>query len=139
MDDSIPVPFTRWRIGLDPLLGLLPGTGDWIGWAIATHVMVSAAQLGAGAPLLLRMFGNILVDAATGLVPILGDVFDAGWKANVRNLRLLEVHVADPARTARASRWRVAAVLGVTALSLVAGAWGVYTVVREVVRWLFGG
>lgn len=139
MDNSIRVPFTGWRIGLDPLLGLLPGTGDLIGWAVSVHLMVAAAQLGGGAALLLRMLGNIMVDAATGVVPILGDLFDAAWKANVRNLRLLEEHVADPTTTARRSKWRVGAVLGLTALSLGGAAWGLYTVIRELVLRLFGG
>ena len=135
MDDSIPIPFTKWRIGLDPLLGFLPGTGDWIGWAVAFHVLVGAAQLGASASVLLRMFGNIAIDAIVGIVPLFGDLFDAGWKANVRNLKLLEQHVADPSAAKQGSRLRVGAVLGGTVLTLGGAAWGLYTVVREVVLW----
>lgn len=137
MDDSIPIPFTNWRIGLDPLLGFLPGMGDWIGWAISFNLMVAAAQLGASASVLLRMLGNLTIDAIVGVVPLFGDLFDAGWKANVRNLKLLEQHVSDPATATRGSRLRVGAVLGGTVLTLGGAAWGIYTVVREVVRLLF--
>ncbi len=136
-DDLVRVPGTTWRVGIDPLLGLVPGTGDWIGWAISFHLMIAAAQLGAGAPLLVRMFWNILVDAVTGLVPVAGDVVDAGYKANSRNLRLLEAHVSDPSRTARASRFRVAAVLGGAGLILVGAAWGMYRLARAVLQWVF--
>jgi hypothetical protein len=136
-DDLVRIPGTKWRVGIDPLLGLVPGTGDWIGWAISFHLMIAAAQLGAGAPLLVRMFWNILVDAVTGLVPVAGDVVDAGFKANSRNLRLLEAHVSDPSRTARASKLRVAAVLVGAGLILVGAAWGMYRLIRALLLWVF--
>jgi hypothetical protein len=91
MDDAIPIPFTRLRIGIDPILGLLaPGVGDGI--AALTHVTLlwSAFRVGASRVLLLRMALNAAIDAAFGAVPILGDVFDVGWKANRRNLILLD-------------------------------------------------
>jgi len=137
MDDSIPVPFTNWRIGLDPLLGFLPGMGDWMGWAISFNLMVAAAQLGTSASVLTRMLGNLAIDAIFGIVPLFGDLFDAGWKANVRNLKLLEQHVADPSAAKQGSRLRVGAVLGGTVLTLAGAAWGLYTVVREIVLVLF--
>ncbi len=124
LDDLVRVPGTRRRVGLDPLLGLLPGVGDWVGWAAASHLLVAAARLGAPTPVILRMAGNALVDAVVGSVPLLGDVFDLGWKANRRNLGLLERVVADPAAAARASRWVVGTVLagtlGVTVATAVA-------------------
>ena len=137
MDDLVRIPGTKWRVGLDPLLGLVPGTGDWIGWAISFNLMIAAAQLGAGAPLLVRMFWNILVDAVTGVVPVAGDVVDAGFKANMRNLRLLEAHVSDPSRTGRASKLRVAAVLVGAGLILGGAAWGMYRLIRALLLWVF--
>jgi hypothetical protein len=137
MDELVRIPGTKWRVGIDPLLGLVPGTGDWIGWAISFHLMIAAAQLGAGAPLLVRMFGNILLDAVTGLVPVAGDVVDAAYKANSKNLRLLEAHVADPSHTARASKLRVAAVLGGAGLFLIGAAWGMYRLIRALLLWVF--
>ena len=136
-DDLVRIPGTKWRVGLDPLLGLIPGTGDWIGWAVSFHLMVAAAQLGAGSALLVRMFGNIMVDVLTGVFPFVGDLFDAGWKANSRNLELLEAHFADPDRTARVSKWRVGAVLVGAALILIGAAWALFWVFRQVLGFIF--
>jgi hypothetical protein len=114
LDDLVRVPGTRRRVGVDPVLGLLPGVGDWVGWAASAHLLVAGARLGAPATVILRMAGNALVDAAVGAVPLLGDLFDLGWKANRRNLVLLERLVAQPAATVRASRMVVGMVLAVT-------------------------
>ena len=123
LDDLIRVPLTRRTVGLDPLIGLVPGLGDWAGWAASAHLLVASARLGASAPLILRMAVNALLDAVVGSVPVLGDLFDLGWKANRRNLVLLESLVADPAATKRSSRLLVGTVLivtfGVTALTAV--------------------
>jgi hypothetical protein len=130
LDDFVRVPGTRWRFGLDPVLGLVPGLGDWMGWAVSVHLLVAAVQAGVPGATLVRMAGNIAVDALVGVVPLLGDLFDAAWKANVRNLALLERHVADPARARRASALLVVGVLGVTVLLLVAGAWAGISLLR---------
>lgn len=137
MDGLIPIPGTRWRVGLDPLLGLFPAAGDWAAWTISFYLVVSAARLGAGAPLLARMLGNILLDALTGTVPLLGDLFDVAWKANDRNLALLEAHVAHLERTARRSKWLVGGVLAGGAGLLVGAAWGVWWVLSTVVGLVF--
>jgi hypothetical protein len=137
LDDLVRVPGTKWRVGLDPLFGLIPGVGDWLGWAVSLHLLVSAAQLGVGGALLIRMLGNVVVDGIVGLVPLLGDLFDAAWKANDRNLRLLEAHVAHPERTAVRSRLVVGAVLAVSGATLVAAAWATWWLARAVTGWLF--
>ncbi len=90
LDDAIAIPGTEWRIGIDPLLGLVPGIGDVLGAVLSGWLVVVAARLGAPRAVLARMGLNVAIDAAVGAVPILGDAFDAGWKANSRNLRLLE-------------------------------------------------
>ena len=127
LDDLVPIPGTSWRVGLDPLLGLLPGVGDWMSWAVSLHIMWSAARLGAGPSLLLRMLGNQALDAVAGAVPLVGDLFDLGWKANSRNLALLETYVADPVRVRAQSRTKVAGVLlaslGLVAASVWAAVW----------------
>jgi hypothetical protein len=123
LDDLVRIPGTGRRVGLDPLIGLLPGVGDWAGWVASAHLLVAAARLGAPASVILRMAGNALLDAVVGSVPVLGDLFDLGWKANRRNLALLERLVAEPAATVRASRALVGTVLaatfGVTAAAAV--------------------
>jgi hypothetical protein len=89
MDQSIVLP-NGYRIGLDPILGLLPGIGDLLGASISTWMVYEAARLGTPKRVLLRMFGNIFAELLVGTIPILGDAFDAVWKANTRNMRLLE-------------------------------------------------
>jgi hypothetical protein len=122
----VPIPGTAWRIGLDPLIGLVPGVGDALGAVASLYVVVLALRAGAPASVAGRMVANLLVDAVVGAVPLLGDVFDAGFKANVRNVALFEAWVADPARTGRASRALAAAVVGLAAILLAAAAYGTW-------------
>lgn len=90
-DDVYRIPFTSKRIGLEPLLGLIPGVGDAAGLLVATYVPFEAWRNGAPRPLIKAMLKTIAIDAAVGLVPILGDVFDATYRANRRNAtRLIE-------------------------------------------------
>ncbi len=138
LDDLIRVPGTQWRVGLDPLLGLLPGVGDWVSWVVSMNLLITAGQLGASPWLLLRMFGNLALDAVLGAVPFLGDAFDLGWKANARNLKLLEAHVANPERTRAASRWVVGGVLVGTTGLVVASAWTALWVLRQTLGFLGG-
>ncbi|HZB27184.1 MAG TPA: DUF4112 domain-containing protein, partial [Gemmatimonadales bacterium] len=105
LDNAITVPGTRFRFGLDALIGLVPGIGDAIGAVFSSFIVYQAARLGASNATLARMVGNVALDTVVGQVPLLGDLFDAGWKANSRNLDLLEAHLERPASTARASRW----------------------------------
>ncbi len=138
LDDLIPIPGTSWRVGLDPLLGLVPGVGDWIGWAASLHLLGSAVRAGADGATLLRMAGNVMLDAVVGAVPVLGDAFDLAWKANDRNLRLLERVVADPSHTRRASRGVVVAVVGGTVALLGAASVGSFLLLRWVVGAVVG-
>jgi hypothetical protein len=93
-DAGFRIPGTRFRIGLDALIGLVPGLGDLIGAGVALWVVLEAADLGASGFLLLRMLLNVAVDTVGGTLPIAGDVFDALWRANLKNVRLLERHLA---------------------------------------------
>jgi hypothetical protein len=125
LDDAIPIPGTPWRIGIDPLLGLLPGLGDLLGAVLSSWLLLIAARMGAPRTVVARMALNVALDTIVGIVPGLGDVFDAAWKANARNLALLEAWRARPIATERASRARVglmlAAVLALAAAVLYGG------------------
>jgi hypothetical protein len=125
LDDAIPIPGTQWRIGIDPLLGLVPGLGDALGAILSTWLIVVAARLGAPVSVLARMGANVAIDAAAGAIPLAGDLFDAGWKANVRNLRLVETWLDRPSPTRRTSRVVVLGIalgtLAVVAALLFAG------------------
>jgi len=121
LDNSIPIPGTRFRVGLESIVGLVPGLGDVVGGAFSAWIVLQAARLGAPRSLLARMGWNLLVDTAVGAVPLLGDLFDAGFKANLRNLALLERHVQEPRASRRASRGFVA-VLALLLILLLVGA-----------------
>lgn len=89
LDSSIVLP-GGYRIGLDGFIGLVPGVGDLVGAVLATYIIVESARLGASKWLLARMMLNVLVETAIGVIPVLGDLFDFAWKANNRNVALLE-------------------------------------------------
>lgn len=134
LDAAVQVPGTRVRVGLDPILGLVPGLGDVAGAGLAGYSVLLAARLGAPRSVVLRMLGNVAVDTLVGTVPFLGDLFDVGWKANLRNVALLERYLERPASTGAASRTVVALVLGALALLGVAGAVLAVVVVRALIQ-----
>lgn len=99
MDNSINIPIINYRIGLDALIGLIPGFGDAAGLLLSSFIVLQAVRLGAPQATLMRMVLNIGIEALIGLIPVLGDLFDATFKANVRNVRLLQLALGrQPAR-----------------------------------------
>ncbi|MFM2312515.1 MAG: hypothetical protein RLZZ04_1791 [Cyanobacteriota bacterium] len=93
LDNAIAIPGTKISFGLDPILGLLPGGGDTVTGGIAAYIVIEAARMGISREILWKMVGNILIDSFAGTVPVVGDLFDLGWKANVKNIELLEKHL----------------------------------------------
>jgi len=93
MDSAFLIPGTNRRVGLDPLIGLVPVIGDIAGMVIASYIVYEARRLGAPRWLIWRMMGNVVFDGAVGAVPLAGDLFDAAFKANRRNVRLLRKHL----------------------------------------------
>jgi Domain of unknown function (DUF4112) len=119
LDDSIPIPGTSFRIGVESIIGLIPGAGDLAGGAFSLYILLQAARMGVPRTLLARMGWNLVVDVVVGAVPLLGDLFDAGFKANMRNLSLLERHVERPVASAKSSRRFVALLALLVGLCLV--------------------
>jgi len=132
LDSAIGIPGTRYRFGLDAIVGLVPGIGDAIGAIFSTYIIFRAARLGASNAILTRMIGNVAVDTIVGEIPLLGDLFDVGFKSNLRNLSLLEQHVHRPAAASAQSR-RVLLVLGVGLLALLVGVVALGVVVAQLV------
>src|SRR6476469_9197511 len=120
LDDLIRIPGTNIGIGLDPIIGLIPGVGDMIGGLMSSYILMVAAQEGAPASVLARMLGNIALDSLVGVVPVVGDLFDVGMKSNRRNVDLLDRYLATPTKTKAASRGVIALVL-LAALLLIVG------------------
>lgn len=92
LDDAIPIPVVGYRVGIDPIVGLLPVSGDAVGAVLSSHIIAEAAFAGVPPKTLARMAAYVALDAVGGSVPIAGDVFDAVWKANQRNVALFEAH-----------------------------------------------
>lgn len=93
MDSLFAIPGTRIRLGLDAILGLVPVAGDLLAQAISTYIIWEAHQLGVSKFTLLRMLGNTLLDTVVGAVPLVGDAFDVAFRANMKNMRLLQRHL----------------------------------------------
>jgi hypothetical protein len=130
-DELFRIPGTRIRFGLDALVGLIPGVGDALTGGVSVYLLVTATRMGAPPSVVARMAGNVALDLLVGAIPLLGDLFDLGWKANVRNVRLLEQHAIDPLGARRSSR----IVLWVAVLSIVGLVVGVaWAAVRVLAR-----
>ncbi len=116
LDSAIRLP-GGFRIGLDGLIGLVPGVGDLLGAVLSSYIVIEAARMKVGGSVLMRMVGNIALELGVGLVPVAGDLFDFAFKANTRNVRLIEAYLDQPQATRRRSRWQVrAALLALAAL-----------------------
>ena len=103
-DQAFAVPGTQWRFGVDALFGLIPGLGDVAGALVAVYALRVARNLGAPAAVQLQMLSNVALDALVGTVPLVGDLFDFAFKAQTRNLALLDAWMDTPHETARRSR-----------------------------------
>ncbi|MFC3615950.1 DUF4112 domain-containing protein [Lutimaribacter marinistellae] len=113
LDAAFRLPGTRIRFGWDSVLGLVPGVGDALTVAPAAYILKIAHDTDAPTALLARMAANVVIDWITGLVPIVGDLLDVGYKANLRNVALLREHVEKQhshatAQTQRPGRFRSA-------------------------------
>lgn len=105
LDSAIAIPGTRFRIGLDPIIGLIPGAGDFVGTALSAYIVIEAARLGLPKSAVGQMVFNILLESVVGAVPVVGDWFDFAWKANLKNIELLETHLSVAKETQKPSRW----------------------------------
>jgi hypothetical protein len=98
LDDRFSVPGTNIRFGIDAIIGLIPGVGDAISATLSSYLIWRAHKMGVSKFTLARMAGNTVVDTVVGVVPLIGDVLDVGFRANRRNLELLRRHVEKTRR-----------------------------------------
>lgn len=135
LDQCILLP-GGFRIGIDPIIGLIPAFGDVLSTVLSLYLVYQAALLGLRKRVLLRMIANVAVEALVGTFPVLGDVFDAVWKANMRNLRLIELHYA-PSNAGRSQGKILFWIFCVIAVFLLGYMTVVYLILRGILS-LFG-
>ncbi len=119
-DRAFGIPGTKWRVGLESLVGLLPVGGDVVGLGISIYILWQVVQFNLPKTILLRMVFNIAIDALVGAVPILGDLFDMTWKANTKNVSLLEAHLQEPTQSHSADKRFLWLLFGGLLVALVA-------------------
>lgn len=133
LDNAIPIPGTGYRVGIDPILGLLPGGGDTVAGALGAYIIVEAARMGLPRKVVGQMVGNIIFDSLVGIVPVLGDLFDVGWKANVRNIALLEKHLHLTPHNRKSDRFFIIGLIIVLTLIVI----GFAALTVAIIRWLW--
>lgn len=124
LDGLFRIPGTNWRVGLDALVGLVPGVGDFATSAASLYILAAGVRYGVPKVTLLRMGANIAIDYLLGSIPLVGDIFDAAWKSNQKNVRLLRERAlisAPEAKRGRISDWLFLAVMILVLLVLLAG------------------
>ena len=136
LDEGIRIPGTRIRIGLDPILGLIPGAGDAAGAVLAGAIVLESVRQGIDRVGVLRMAANIAIDTVIGTVPVIGDLFDAGWKGNQKNLAILERHLAEPSVAKRADRAVVVLIGGGLLVVCLTAIVAALLVTAKVLGWL---
>jgi hypothetical protein len=119
LDNSISIPGTGWKIGLDPIVGLIPGIGDLIGAVLSAYIVLEAARADVPGFTLVRMLANVGFDTLVGAVPAVGDLFDAAWKSNTRNVALLERHLSKQGASPVPRRGYSVGALILTAIALL--------------------
>lgn len=134
MDEAVSIPGTRMRLGIDAVLGLLPGVGDVIGALLSSWIIAGALRHRVPPLVIARMVLNVAIDLLFGAVPVAGDVFDFLYEENMMNMRLLEKH-RDRRRPPRTTG-QIAFVLGAIVLFLVLLALTVVAAVIALVLWL---
>lgn len=138
MDDFLRIPGTRFRFGLDPIIGLLPGIGDTGSAIISALALVVAARRGIPKSLLARMSFNILINELVGIIPGIGDAFSFWFKSNARNYELLKNYSAVPGRSRRSDWIFMIAVLAVLFVIVCVGLLVSLLVLQQIVKFFAG-
>ncbi|MBV6443597.1 MAG: hypothetical protein EPGJADBJ_05380 [Saprospiraceae bacterium] len=137
LDDQFRIPGTNVRFGLDGIIGLVPYAGDVAGFIVSGILLRMMIKRGAGPLLMLQMMGNFAFDAVMGVIPIAGDIFDFGYKANRRNVALLQHYYAE-GKARPSAKWSLA-LLGILFFILFALLiWGIWKLAALLVGWVWG-
>lgn len=134
LDDRFTIPGTNIRFGLDPVISLIPGAGDWLAGMISSYFILLGVRADVPPAVISRMGFNVLLDVLVGSIPLLGDIFDVGWKANRKNAELLEQYRTDADKTERHSK----ALLWTVGIIMFAMIIGLLVLIGWVIGELFG-
>jgi hypothetical protein len=134
LDNSIPVPGTGRRFGIDALIGFVPVVGDLVSGGIGLYVVWRGSRLGLPRVVVARMLANSIIDLAIGAIPFIGDAFDLWFKANIRNVALIRRYTTEPAAST-AGTW---AFFGGILAAVVIIAVGVVWLIAELLGALLG-
>ena len=134
LDSVIPIPGTNWRIGLDGLIGLIPGVGDISAGAISTYILYQALRMGVPTMVVGRMLLIIVMESVVGVIPFFGDIFDFAFKSNKRNVELLREYVDQPDTVKRRSTFTV--IITIVGFLLVLGllVWGMFSLIAALIH-----
>ena len=138
MDNLLQVPGTKFRFGLDPLLGLLPGFGDTASAVLSAMALLQAARRGLPKIVLARMSLNILINEIIGIIPVVGDAFSFWFKSNARNYKILQTHAGASGKSRRSDWIFVVGVLFILFLVVCLGVAVSVLVLREIARLVTG-
>jgi len=119
MDKQFVIPGTNFRFGLDGIIGLIPGVGDVSSFAVSCYLLSLMAKNGASGYVMARMVLNVLIDTIIGSIPFFGDLFDFAFKANSRNIRLMQEHFVEGRH--RGSAWKVIIPIVIILLMIMIG------------------
>lgn len=137
-DNLFRLPGTSWRVGLDPIVGLFPVVGDLASALVSLYIMQAAARFDVPRSTLVRMSFNIAIDYLLGAIPLIGNVFDFWWKANYRNVQLLERALAAPPQTRRRNKAADWLFMGGVVLVMIAAFVGSLAMAFLLARWVIG-
>ena len=132
LDTTVKIPGTPFYVGLDPLLGLIPGIGDMLANLIGTLILILAARLHVPQIIVARMSLNLLINGVVGTIPIAGDLFSVWFRSHARNAELLRRAAAQPYRETQQARLYVAGIIGGTVVLLLLAITAVLWVVVKI-------
>jgi hypothetical protein len=139
MDRLIRIPGVKKRLGLNPIVDLIPGFGDLAAGLISVSVIVYGIRRGIPKVVLSRMALNVLINEVVGLIPVVGSAFAFWFQANTRNYEMIRGHIATPGRSTKGDKIFVGLILGLVMLVIAGGIFGTFLILRELAKAVTGG
>jgi hypothetical protein len=139
MDRLIKIPGLKKRLGLNPIVDLVPGFGDIAAALVSVSVLVYGIRRGIPKIVLGRMALNVLINEVVGLIPIVGSIFAFWFTANTRNYELARGHIDSPGRSTKGDKIFVATILSLVVVVIIGGIFGTFVMLHEIAKLLTGG